>query len=541
MLSIVCFVAMLGVLIPVNQRAIASWPPSIISPNALISLLSTIGKSALLLPITEGLSQLKWLSVQNRTAKLEHLDVYDLASRGPFGALQLLWNFRLRSFLAVWGAVLIVIALAIDPFAQLLLHVDTKWTLSHNETALMPASTTYNFDSPQKKDMPRDTVMRGTIISTMYGVSSTLAHTCSTGNCTWSMFSTLAVCSRCRNVTEQTNSHCVMKVPSQHGSIPIIEYGCNYTLPGGANFTKEVSSNISVRSVSDPRPALDVSAKNLFGLDPSIVGFTNISTLRFADGDNEYRDYDATECYLYWCQRTYHNTTSYNGIVHYDSITESELLPQDPNNFTTFVPATALNGRRPSDSAPHQTLYTLNNLGWSDIANLLTGIFTQQNISGDNFVTSSTPTADAITGNSIELDFIKLVAASPNATSQIVDALATAMSNQIRRGTGSGPIAGLAWRNEAFYYVYWQFYVFHAAFALLGLIFAAVAIGRSQRKKVPAWKSSSLALLVARLQGWEAGEVNVVRTPRDLKIVASQMRGGVFDEMKPLVFEKAVD
>lgn len=530
LLSILCFAAMLGVLIPVNGRPITSWP-SIVSPNAVISLLSTIGKAALLLPITAAISQLKWVSVQNRVNTMENLDTYDQASRGPLGSLWLLYHFRLRPMLVAWGALLVVISVAVDPFTQLLLHVEPHMTQPKNDKAFIPMSNAYDFDSPQKTDMPRDTTMRAAIVATMYGLNSDLPYTCSSGNCRWSDFSTLAVCSKCQNVTAQLNYNCrTSRVRGEYMS-----YRCNFSFPGGATFSREPGPNISVRSLDVPSPALDASAISLFDhMQSKSIGLANISTLRFADFDNEYQQFHAEECRLSWCEQMFHNTHSINGTLQWANVTESDLQIEDPeSNPPTFIP---VSGGRPPTSSNRR--YTINALGWSDMSNLLTSIFTPSGISDDNHVTSTEQRKDALTGNSIEEDFIRLLAYNDN-TGQVVDALATAMSNQIRQGKGSTQFRGEAWRSEAFYYVRWPVYIFHAAFALLGIAFTVFVVVWSERSRAQAWKSSSLALLFAELKGWDRTDVMAIGTPQGLKAAAEKMRGGVVDENEPLIIERA--
>ena len=143
--SLLCFAAMAAVLASVDGRSISSWDSPVISPNALIAALSTVGKAAMLLPVTECLSQLKWILLKSDVRRLYDLEIYDRASRGPLGALQLLWSLKLRLGLAAWGALLVLIALAVDPFTQLVLTVETRPTPSANDTASLPVSSAYDF------------------------------------------------------------------------------------------------------------------------------------------------------------------------------------------------------------------------------------------------------------------------------------------------------------------------------------------------------------------------------------------------------------
>ena len=64
--------------------------------NTLVSVLSTISRAALLLAVSECISQLKWIWYLNKYRPLEDLDVFNDASRGAWGGLQLLWKINIQ-------------------------------------------------------------------------------------------------------------------------------------------------------------------------------------------------------------------------------------------------------------------------------------------------------------------------------------------------------------------------------------------------------------------------------------------------------------
>jgi hypothetical protein len=67
-----------------------------ITVNGMISILSNIAKAALLLPTAEALGQLKWSWFFHASRKVDDFEVFEYASRGPWGALVLLWQTRAR-------------------------------------------------------------------------------------------------------------------------------------------------------------------------------------------------------------------------------------------------------------------------------------------------------------------------------------------------------------------------------------------------------------------------------------------------------------
>ena len=72
-----------------------------ITLNTIVSILSTISRAALLLSVSEGISQSKWPWFLDRQKPLEDLDVFDKASRGAWGGLKLLWRVNIR-FVQPW-------------------------------------------------------------------------------------------------------------------------------------------------------------------------------------------------------------------------------------------------------------------------------------------------------------------------------------------------------------------------------------------------------------------------------------------------------
>lgn len=65
-----------------------------VSLNSLISWLSTAAKLCLLVPITRGLGQLKWVWFAEKERPLSDLEEFDSASRGIPGSAKLLWRLK---------------------------------------------------------------------------------------------------------------------------------------------------------------------------------------------------------------------------------------------------------------------------------------------------------------------------------------------------------------------------------------------------------------------------------------------------------------
>lgn len=62
--------------------------------NTIVSILVTGSKVAALMVLGEALSQWKWILFTDERRPLIDFERIDLASRGPAGSLQLLWNCK---------------------------------------------------------------------------------------------------------------------------------------------------------------------------------------------------------------------------------------------------------------------------------------------------------------------------------------------------------------------------------------------------------------------------------------------------------------
>jgi hypothetical protein len=92
-----------------------------------------IASAALIVPTSEALGQLKW-NWFNKSKAMWDFEIFDKASRGPWGAVVLLFRTKARS-LAALGALLILLLLAIDTFFQQVVEMQTRWTLLDVENA----------------------------------------------------------------------------------------------------------------------------------------------------------------------------------------------------------------------------------------------------------------------------------------------------------------------------------------------------------------------------------------------------------------------
>lgn len=88
LMAALALVAILITLVLHKDRSLPKWP-SAITINALIAVFTAVFKACLMMPIAEGIGQLKWLWYQ-KSRPLRQIEHWDLASRGR--------SSRLRSY-----------------------------------------------------------------------------------------------------------------------------------------------------------------------------------------------------------------------------------------------------------------------------------------------------------------------------------------------------------------------------------------------------------------------------------------------------------
>ena len=100
----------------------------------------------MLLAATESIGQAKWLLFRKQSRNLADFKTIDEASRGPWGAFQLLYRFwDGRTILASAGAFIVLVSLAVDPFTQQILsYPSVSNVTSGYQQPSFPRVTTWN-------------------------------------------------------------------------------------------------------------------------------------------------------------------------------------------------------------------------------------------------------------------------------------------------------------------------------------------------------------------------------------------------------------
>jgi hypothetical protein len=140
-ISFVCMSLIVAILLTMDGKPMRKWTLPI-QPNSLIAVFSTITKSALLVAIAESIGQLKW-GYFDRARNIRHMQNFDEASRGPWGAFAFLWRTRGTSVLAAFGSAITVLMLGFEPFTQQIIELHTQEAVLLNTTGFVASTNSF--------------------------------------------------------------------------------------------------------------------------------------------------------------------------------------------------------------------------------------------------------------------------------------------------------------------------------------------------------------------------------------------------------------
>jgi hypothetical protein len=136
--SALCMAAVVGIYVQLKDAPLYGRFSGLLL--TLANIFGKIASAALIVPTTEAIGQLKWNWFHSSKAMWD-FEIFDKASRGPLGAVMLLFRTKGRS-LAALGALLIVLLLGIDTFFQEVIGFPDRWSLQGTISSL-PVTVRY--------------------------------------------------------------------------------------------------------------------------------------------------------------------------------------------------------------------------------------------------------------------------------------------------------------------------------------------------------------------------------------------------------------
>ncbi|KAL3490291.1 hypothetical protein BJX62DRAFT_238269 [Aspergillus germanicus] len=447
-----------------------------LSLNAIICILSTASRTALIFVASETIGQWKWIWVKRGSRRLQGLQAFDDASRGPWGALVLLFRRACWS-LASLGVVITVLALTLEPLMQQLLTYPIRQTFHLSKQNIAKQVTTF---LPALDDERFLYAVEGRFWSSGLQFSPS----CPARNCTWPMFKSLGFCNRCADVTaEVENCRNVTADPTVY----YITYtGCNITLPygnppqepihvgtTGSGRAMRISSNVIwVTSVFGQAP-MDVERgeprNELLAIAHAKLGVATRDTMEQPHPENGLDVERVTRCTISFCTRESNLT-----------VTSGELLPSGRRQkiqVTSLWPSSQKRLTSASAQYANDSEFTLcpDFNVYHQLAFLFAGsTFQSWNNLGDNLTLWNRTEPQ---GRPSSMNIRRVLASGPeDATANIVASM-TKYTNQLSNWT----LTGEAGRVGSYVHVDWRW-----------LVLPVLLLG-AERLKL--WKSSILPLL----------------------------------------------
>lgn len=559
--SAICMGAVIGVLIYLQGDSLSRWTiqeKTHLTLNTYISVLSKMAGAALILPVSEALGQLKWSWFLEHSKQMWDFEIFDNASRGPWGSLLLLIRTKGRA-LAALGALIMLCALALDPFFQQVVDFPERSAL-YNISGAIPRVTNYKppyipeYFQGYKASM-NNQGLAPVIRQFLYGNGTRpvefgngtrpdIPLSCPTSNCSWPEYETLAVCSECTtiDVSELLTFACLNTTIDWTATyIGEISDGttpngtaCGYfinatsttpTLMSGYIFNESsVGSEFGEALLVRTMPLTKFLTKDqLYGTGS--IKFRNIrnplmdALVVSATGgpDSVYRNEAPAvhECVLSWCIQTL--KSSYQGgeysedvLAVYKNSTAGpspwesfEIPDEEGGGIETFyiqnvsiTPPAASLGR--SNATMFNETYGVDNITAYNVINIFDDFFPSYYTAAS---TSDTPMLRYKNyGSGASTRELKSSPwQAPNDIGLHVRRLAVAMTNVIRSDVDSNNMLhGTAYKMETYVEVRWQWLTLPLGVLFVSLIFLAATIMKSalERDRVGVWKTSAYATLL---------------------------------------------
>ncbi|RJE21872.1 hypothetical protein PHISCL_05790 [Aspergillus sclerotialis] len=348
--------------------------------NALVSVLSVSMKAALSYATAECIGQWKWNLFSRGNRPLIDFERIDLASRGPLGSIRVICKTR-GSMPVRLGALLVLLAIAVDPFSQQLVQFrqGTEFILRLNHTRAenmraeryIRGNIIYENDDTisrphrmaGKASAVVDLSMQGSILGgfshSLHSIHQQADVRCPTGRCTWPSFKTLGVCHLCYNLTTDLkkvdgfgkvtgpllmgtdalpmndssafvlpNGHFLANINGCPGDITGMQ-SCTYSAPD-ISLTTVTSPTMTSFGSGDPNKTnrmqeLDtlIWATSMIYLDPIELRHTSAKW-----PDVPIR---ASECAIYYCAQSINSRIDGNTI--YENATQDPQVKRDPDSW----------------------------------------------------------------------------------------------------------------------------------------------------------------------------------------------------------------
>lgn len=501
-ISMACMVAIFSMLFYFHDKALDTWHSSL-SIGTVLSILVTTLKGSALLATTSALGQLKWAWYSSSPQPLRHFQIFDYASRGPFGALVLLWS-RPLSILACLGALIMILILGVEAAVQSSTSqpLRSQFQLS-NAAASIPIATTYDSYWPSGHSDPlliaalhagvssaRNITTREMVDWPLgfSGKPTAIAPFCNTGNCTFEPYASLAVEHRCSNITEAVRydrNHQVATLSVYPTTAPPIyannqsSWYANITLTGQLAST-QVNMTCATRWSEPSWNATD------FQLE-----FLSLAEVYFLIIDSSMKHpqntFEAFRCNFDFGMQLYTASVNQGRFVEIPGDFIQGNWTFHPNDNITW------NGNENVYDTSHWSLKTVASSGeyevkvkystWAAVTGYLPNYLTNAFSAGKYY------NADDLLTTLYDNIHWDMGIETPFET------IAQSLTTYFRTASGEAAI-GTAINQQQYIHVFWPWLIGPLVVVLLNFIFVLAVRAQTRRLGLPGWRNDALAFMV---------------------------------------------
>ncbi|KAK1757077.1 hypothetical protein QBC47DRAFT_459729 [Echria macrotheca] len=298
--------AIIAVLAQYDGQKPPEWPLGI-TLNTFLAFLASVSKASLLIPVTEGLGQLRWIWFSRKARKADDFGLFEEATRGSFGSLRLLLSLK-GGVLGFVAALVIVTSLMLSTVTQATIQYKNELFPS-NHTVQVPRITVFSSDQffLDKTDQTylRSLNLKQHISNGAYTpASQTVASDsldCTTGDCEFPDFVTVGICSNVSDVSSHVKSN---RLPPRTWDLPGLPYNMTWsaTLPWGQNLTIPTVYAFDFWATRDFAPTLAFKSLENQSFADFFLIYSNVLGLDTPEPTVEFR---AVELVWYWCTKSY--------------------------------------------------------------------------------------------------------------------------------------------------------------------------------------------------------------------------------------------
>ncbi|KAK0658496.1 hypothetical protein QBC41DRAFT_331942 [Cercophora samala] len=511
--------------------------------NTILAFLTSLAKVAFLVPIAEGLAQLKWiwfLSPVGRPAKYRPLldfQVFDDAMRGGIGGVRLLFGFK--GILASFGALIMLSGLFTSTLTQQAITYDVRKALSSqaNDTATVDRATAFStYDGKMLALTPYDTLREQRAIFQGFFTPATervmeLRANCSSGDCTWPAYGSLAICGGVANLSTVKNPglHDRLRKTTEK-RLKLLLQTSNITAgsAGYGNFYIAIDKvfPVIIGLLDEPTGAFNQSVTELIVSD-SFIAYTEEMVSTSSD-DDAVADMMAKVKYLelafWWCTKTYETEVNQGQSVTREVSTVSQVsgglnntlnVAWDPKFYPCYATgqcndtygATEFNLEKPAAAADSVdfTIHVWTSLTASMLlaSTMLDSLLLDRTrgVVASNGGGSAKAFAFSLLGDFLTTEL-------PSAEKRLADVqtvmsnAARSMTNLVRDGTTrlakpESVVRGSVYAPQAFVKIRWEWMGMLTTQLVLTTLFLVLTVVATYMSRVQVIKSSSLATLCA--------------------------------------------